>query len=63
MSQELEKPVSIIITESENCIMLNMRGHNLNPTYPNYTKVMARNEEYKQLLEVRKFPSVKVSHP
>ncbi|KAG0575392.1 hypothetical protein KC19_5G000900 [Ceratodon purpureus] len=50
---ELEKPIPIIITESRNCIMLNMRGHNLNETYANYKQVMERNEKYLQLKEAK----------
>nr|XP_024398603.1 WD repeat-containing protein 78-like isoform X2 [Physcomitrium patens]PNR38334.1 hypothetical protein PHYPA_021445 [Physcomitrium patens] len=51
--KDLERPVSIIITESENQIMMSMRGHNLNSTYDIIHTVLNRNEKYAQLLQTK----------
>lgn len=52
MTQEVEKPISITITESENCIMLSVRGHNLNPTFETFNEILDRNDRYEKLLQV-----------
>lgn len=52
MTQELEKPIPITITESENCIMLSVRGHNLNPTFETFNEILDRNDRYEKLLQV-----------
>lgn len=51
--KELEKLIPITITESENCIMLSVRGHNLNPTYETFNQILDRNERYEKLLMMK----------
>lgn len=50
--QELEKLISVTITDSPHQIMLSLRGYNLNAAFENVNQVLERNARYEELLRV-----------
>jgi hypothetical protein len=50
--QELEKLISVTITDSPHQIMLSLRGYNLNAAFESVNQVLERNARYEELLRV-----------
>ncbi|KAH7446711.1 hypothetical protein KP509_01G070000 [Ceratopteris richardii] len=53
LDQDFERPISVIITESETFEILSLKGHILNNTYENVKDVLDRNARYKKLLQLK----------